>query len=309
MRILLWIPNDRVAGWSEQLAQLLPEAELAFDRPPPDPKTIRYALLWQADPTGLADLPNLRAVFSLGAGVDGLIDHPGLPRHAPLVRMVDPGLRQGMSEYVLLQVLRCHHHLDIYARQQRAGIWRPQAHLLASERRVGVLGLGELGAAAARSLSTVGFDVAGWSRTPKDIAGVRTFAGKDGLAAMLARSDVLVDLLPLTPATRGLLDRTRMSLLPKGAFVINAARGAHLVEDDVLALLDAGHLAGAVLDVFAHEPLPPDHPFWTHPRIMVTPHVAAFTHPRTAAPGLVENIRRIERGSAPLHVVEYGRGY
>jgi glyoxylate/hydroxypyruvate reductase A len=226
-----------------------------------------------------------------------------------VVRLVDRALTQGMSEYVLYWVIHYHRRMgdyaDMVARKQWANLLQADTRL----RRVGILGLGELGTDAARKLVALEFDVAGWSRSPKDIDGVESFTGEAGLAPFLARTEILACLLPLTPETEGIINRDTLAALPEGAVVINSARGGHVVEDDLLAALDSGHIAGATLDVFRTEPLPAEHPFWGHPKVTVTPHMASLTVPHSAAQWIAENIRRIERGEAPLNVVDLKTGY
>ena len=206
-------------------------------------------------------------------------------------------------------VLAFNKRFDDYAAQQRKGEWQPLPYCPPWELKVGILGLGELGLCAAKLLKHIGYDVAGWSRTPKDIEGLRCYAGAQRLAEMLARSQVLVCLLPLTPSTRGILNASLFQQLPRGAYVINCARGGHLVESDLMAALDEGHLAGAALDVFEEEPLPAGHPFWKHPEIAVTPHASAPTIPDTAILSVGESIARFEAGEGLRYVVDFKRGY
>lgn len=274
-----------------------------------DAADIDYALVWKQPKGILSGLPNLKAIFSLGAGVEHVLLDDSLPAHLPLVRMVDPTLVTGMVEFVVMRVLHYHRHMPDYERFQRDRRWQPLGQTIASDRRVGILGLGELGAASARALAGFGFDVRGWSRTEKPLAGVRCFHGADGLEAMLAETEILVCLLPLTEETRGILNARTLSRLPRGAYLINAARGGHLVEDDLIPLLDSGQLAGATLDVFAVEPLPADHAFWAHPAITILPHAAALTHPKTASHIIAANIARHRAGGGLQNVVDRGRGY
>jgi glyoxylate/hydroxypyruvate reductase A len=257
----------------------------------------------------LQKFPALQAIFSVNAGVEALLNEPTTPRDVPLVRMVDPGLTAGMVEWVAGRVLDLHRNGPLYRAQQRERTWRQLPEKLAPERKVGVLGLGELGGSAARLLAQLGFDVQGWSRTQRRIDGVTVQTGADGLDAVLAQAEILVNLLPFTPQTEGLLDRTAFARMQRGAWLINAARGRHVVDADLVAALDEGRLAGAVLDVFAVEPLPQDHPFWSHPRIEVTPHVAAITHARTAAKAIADNLTGFLAGRKLQHVVDWSRGY
>ena len=247
-----------------------------------------------------------RAVLNLWAGVENITNNPTL--HIPLARMVDHGLTQGMVEWVTGHVLRHHLGLDTHILHQD-GTWRPDTPPLAHDRRVSVLGLGALGAACARMLVTLGFPVTGWSRSPKQIDGLRCLSGADGLDTALACADILVLLLPLTPETENLLDAPRLARLPGGAVILNPGRGPLIDDDALLAALDAGHIGHATLDVFRVEPLPPDHPFWAHPRVTVTPHIASETRPETAAEVIAENIRRGEAGEPLLHLVDRTAGY
>lgn len=308
MTLLFASKSDSGEDWRAELARLMPDRTVRIWPEIGRREDIRYALVWNPEPGMLATLPNLEVIFSLGAGVDGLLKDPALP-DKPIVRMVEDGLTEGMTEYVVMEVLRHHRQIDAYRTRQRAGQWRPLPQKLAHERRVGILGLGVLGADAARMLAALRFDVAGWSRSAKTIPGVECFHGSDGLALFLSGCEILICLLPLTPETRGILNARTFAALPPGAYLINAARGGHLAEADLLAALDEGRLSGASLDVFATEPLPPGHPFWTHPRIMVTPHVASVTHVRGSAAHIVEGIRRYERGLPLENLVDRDKGY
>jgi len=309
MALLFRSTVDSAARWRAQLTRLTQELEVRVWPEIGDPAAIDYALVWRPEPGFLASLPNLKLILSLGAGVDHLLGDPRLPLHLPIVRLVDPHMTDAMSEYVTLQVLRLHRRDLDYRSQQQARVWRELDQQNAAERRVGILGLGELGQDAAKKLKALGFDVAGWSRSEKAVEGVRSYAGAAGLAPLLGRSEIIVCLLPLTAETEGILNKRTLALLPKGAALVNAARGAHLVEEDLLAALASGQISAAVLDVFREEPLPVDHPFWHHPRVVVTPHIAAFTNPATASPIILDNIRRFEEGRPLLNRVDPARGY
>jgi len=274
-----------------------------------DKLTIDYALVWQPEPGLLASLPNLKLIFGLGAGVDHLLRDPALPKGVPIVRLVDPYMTDAMSEYVALSVLRLHRQDLDYLAQQRAAIWEEREQKNAAERPVGILGFGTLGQDAARKLKSLGFDVAGWSRGAKDVPGFTTYTGAVGLDVLLARSEILVCLLPLTAETTGILNAAAFARLPRGAMLVNAGRGGHLVEADLIPALDSGQLSGAVLDVVGEEPLPAGHPFWHHPRIILTPHIAAETHPPTAAAIIREAIRAHEAGLPVANQVDLARGY
>jgi glyoxylate/hydroxypyruvate reductase len=270
---------------------------------------IEIALAWKPPRGLLASFRNLKLIVSLGMGVDHLLADDTLPASVPIVRIMDDGLIGQMSEYAIYWALRHHRDIDKYAELQRARQWKPLDFVDTLHRRVGVMGLGSIGQDTARKFAMLGFPTAGWSRTKKDLAGIETFNGRDGLAEFLARSDILIDVLPLTRDTQGLLDATAFAQLPKGAYFINMARGGHVVDEALLAALDSGHLAGAALDVFNQEPLPADHPYWTHPRVQVTPHIAGATNPRTASPGIIENIKRLRAGQPLINTVDPRTGY
>lgn len=309
MAILVRSSPAALARWRPLLAAAVPERDFRFWPELGDTAEIDIAMVWQPDPGLLASLPNLRLIVCLGAGVDAIISDPTFPRHLPVVRLVDPYMTAAMSEYVVFQVLRLHRQDLDYLAQQRAAEWREHPQKNAAERPVGILGFGTLGQDAGKKLKALGFDVAGWSRRPKDVPGIPTYAGAAGFDAILARSEILVSLLPLTRETEALLDARALARLPRGAAIVNAGRGRTLVEADLLAALDSGQLSGAVLDVFQAEPLPPDHPFWRHPRIVVTPHIAADTHPATAIAAVVEAIREFEAGLKLTNRVDLDTGY
>jgi glyoxylate/hydroxypyruvate reductase A len=270
---------------------------------------IDYVLAWEVPDGFWAQFGALKAIFSLGAGVERLLLDKDIPVGVEIVRMEDPSLEPAMAEYVLLHVL--HHHRDMgrYAADQRQRLWRPAASPLASERTVGILGLGRLGRACAELLVTLGFDVRGWSRTANPMSGVTAFVGPGELDDFLSRCEVLVCTLALTPQTRGILDLALFRRLPKGALLINVGRGGHLNEPDLTTALDEGCLAGAVLDVLSAEPPPQDHPFWSDPRIAITPHISAPTRPQTAAQTVIAKIDRIERSAPVSGVVNRSQGY
>jgi glyoxylate/hydroxypyruvate reductase A len=239
-------------------------------------------------------------------GVENIVADPLYPREVPLARLVDPGMVAAMAETALAHVLDWHRHLYLYRRWQRERIWKRRRQFLASDRTVAILGLGALGRVAAARLASLGFQVAGYSRTPKEIPGVRCATD---LAHALEGADAVVCLLPLTPETRGILDARLFAKIRPGGCVINLARGAHLVVPDLFAALDSGHLAHAWLDVFETEPLPPESPLGTHPAVTVTPHVAALVEPRTAVPKIAEAVNRVRRGELPPYLVDFDRGY
>jgi glyoxylate/hydroxypyruvate reductase A len=307
--LLIKTDIERGNAWADALTANYPELKTVNWPYKGDPAKIDYALVWQPPRGELKRYPNLKAIFSVGAGVDHLASDPDLPEGVPVVRMVEPGLTAGMSEYVVLAVLNHHRFILDYAAQRREKVWAEIPQLPAEARQVGVLGLGVLGRDALETLKPFGFRLAGWSRSPKSITGVTCFHGSGGLGEFLAGSDILVCLLPLTAETTGILDKETFAKLPAGAAVINVGRGGQLVEEDLLAALDSGHLSGATLDVFQKEPLPKKHPFWTHPRVFMTPHIASMTVPESAVRAVVANIQRLEAGEALQHVVDLKRGY
>lgn len=305
-----WLPArwkarfDAVCGGRRVV--LLPDSSL-------DPAEVHYATVWKPVPGDLAAFPNLRAIFNLGAGVDALMADTSLP-DVPLVRVAVPDLTGRMTEYVVLHVLM-HHRQELYLRQsQREKRWEPRYQWPASAITVGVMGLGTLGADAADVLRRLGFRVAGWSRSPRNIDGVECFHGAEGMDAFLRRTDILVCLLPLTPETHGILNRGVFTRLnrnsPLGAPVlINAGRGGLQNEADILACLDDGTLGAASLDVFVQEPQPADSRFWTHPKVVLTPHNAADTDADAISAYVAEQIARFEAGGALENVVDRARGY
>jgi glyoxylate/hydroxypyruvate reductase A len=310
--VLYNCPNDSAedtAAWRRYLAAHDSTIEFRVWPDTGPVEEIDYVLAWLSKPGDLRRYPNLKTIFWLGAGVDHLLKDRELPRHVPIVRLVDEGLTAGMTEYVLLHVLRYHRRLPELEAQQREGVWRQLTFPLAKDRRVGIMGLGVLGRDAAARLVDLGFDVAGWSRSPKAVDHVTSFHGADGMARFLGRTEILVCLLPLTPETTGILNAATFAALPHGAFLINAARGGHLIDADLIAALDSGQLAHATLDVFHREPLPVEHPFWKHPRITVTPHVASLTVSETASRTVIEGLKAVRAGRRPANVVDLDKGY
>ena len=300
MKLLLCAELDAADGqaWRQALAAALPEAQwLTPEAARAAPAEVVAAVVANPPPGSLQGYPRLGLIQSLWAGVDKLLADPTLPAEVPLARMVDPAMNAAMAETVLWAVLSLHRGFFAYAARQRRSQWRPHAQRRADELGVTVLGQGQMGLAAGERLERLGYRVRGWRR------------GQDGLAQLLACSDIVVNLLPLTEATRGLMDKAFFAALPPKASVVNLGRGAHVVDADLLAALDSGHLRHAVLDVFHTEPLPPGHAYWAHPRVTVLPHAAAATDPRSAAAVVAANLRALREGRPLAHLVDRQRGY
>jgi glyoxylate/hydroxypyruvate reductase A len=312
--LLFAAPGWDEGPWRKRFAALLPGRTLVTSETLVDRAAARYAIVWRPPRGLLAELPQLEAIFSLGAGVDAILSDPNLP-DVPIARIVDPDLTARMSEWVVLHCLMHLRQARRYERQQRERIWDgDDDQPAAADVRVGVLGLGQLGRDAAGKLAALGFSVAAWSASAKTAPGIACFNGAAGLDAMLARSDILVCLLPLTAATRGILNARLFAKLPRdgrlgGAILLNAGRGGLQVEADILAALDSGALKGASLDVFETEPLPQDSPLWRHPAVFVTPHNAAISHPDAIARAIAAQIQAHERGEPLRNLVNRGRGY
>ena len=305
-----WAPER----WRERFTRVCPDRTVALVPDDAiDPSRVTYAAVWKPTPGALRLYPNLAVIFNLGAGVDAVVADDTLP-NVPLVRVAVDDLTQRMTEYVVMHVLLHHRRQGYYAESQKQRVWAPKLQWAARELRVGVMGLGVLGRDAAQVLARIGFDVAGWSGTKKSIPGIACFAGAGELGAFLARTDVLVCLLPLTPETRGILNRKLFDGLARDGkldapVIINAGRGGLQVEDDLLRALDDGTLGAATLDVFVTEPLPADSPFWSHPKVTLSPHNAADTDPDAISVYVAEQIAAFERGETLMNVVDRKIGY
>jgi len=309
MSLVLHVGASRADWWKETMQSLLPDIPVYLWNDDYDIESVRYAVVWKPPAGGLKRFPNLECIVSIGAGIDHIMVDPELPMHVPIIRTTGDQLTVRMREYVLLHVLRLHRRLPDIEAGQAVREWRQIVEPPAPERKVGIMGLGKLGADCAVALAGVGFDVAGWARSRKQIDGVTCFAGEAGFKDFLERTEILVNLLPLTPETEGILDRKLFAALPRGARIINAARGQHLVEEDLLDALESGQIGGATLDVFHKEPLPPEHPFWDHPRILVTPHVASLIDPLAGGRLIAANIMAFRAGAAVPDLVDARRGY
>lgn len=309
MSILFCWESGNGKLWRKEFADRLPRHDFHVFPDVPSVDDVEYALVWMPPIGELARFPNLKAIFSIGAGCDHILRDPNVPRHVPIVRLVDAVSVRDMSHFALHWVLHFQRNFHVYSEQQRDGVWQRHPYRDVSENWVGVLGLGGMGVPIAEQFRTCGFNVMGWSSTRKTVDGVTCFAGMDELGELLARANIVVSVLPLTDVTDGLLNRHRFAQMRPGSFVINIGRGPVINDADLVAALDSGRVAAAALDVFAVEPLPPEHAFWNHPRVFITPHAAGPTNDMSAIAQIVENIKRLERGEAAAPVWNWERGY
>lgn len=299
--------SDR--SWPTSLQRAMPDFDVITSLDGTAKEDIVAALVWKQPPGMLQGMPNLRLIQVLGAGVDHFLADPTLPHGVPVARLVDPGLAARMTEYVVLHCLSLHRRLPEMLQNQRKRKWN-YIHPTPTDRTsVGILGLGALGSRCAEALSRLGFQVSGWSRSRKEGLGIASHIGTKGLENVRRQSDILVLLLPLTAETENLVDGNFLAAMPDGAALINLGRGKLVVDNDLIQALDAGKLRHAVLDVFRTEPLPPEHPFWTHPKVTVTPHNSSATNPETAIPQVVTNVQRALSGEAPANLVNRAKGY
>ena len=306
MNITFCCTDTKAEPWLQGLAAALPGADIAVWQP--GAPQADYAVVWAPPQQFMDEQPGLKALFNIGAGVDALLKLR-LPPHALVVRLDDAGMAVQMAEYVCHAVIRHFREFDAYEADMAAGRWGYRKPRLRSDFPIGVMGLGVLGERVAKALAQFDFPINGWSRSPKAIEGVRAFSGTEQFNDFLAASRVLVNLLPLTPETADVINADTLARLQPGAYIINVARGAHLVEDDLLAAIERGHVAGATLDVFRTEPLPAGHPFWNHPRITITPHTSARTLRDESIAQIARKMAALQRGDTVAGVVDAGRGY
>ncbi|MFP5391483.1 MAG: 2-hydroxyacid dehydrogenase [Gammaproteobacteria bacterium] len=309
LRILVYRPDAGVSLWVEDLQAALPDAQIVAWREGERIARCDYAVIWSPPPALLDVLAEVKAIFLMGAGADAILKHGDALPSTPIIRVGDAGMGIQMIEYVTHAVLRYYRRFDDYEKQARSGVWAPLPLIPKKDFSVGVLGAGKLGCRVLEGLAPLGFPLRSWSRSPKEIAGVRSFHGSDQLDAFLEGTRALVCMLPLTPETSNLLDRARLARLPQGSYLINVARGAHVSEPDLMALVKNGHIAGATLDVFRNEPLPGPHPFWEEPRITITPHISGTTVRSESIVQIIGKIDALERGERVDDVVDRGRGY
>jgi glyoxylate/hydroxypyruvate reductase A len=308
MTLLLNAFFGKPEDWRRLFAAEMPQLDVRIWPDAGDPADIEVAALTALPPGRLKAFPNLRLIVTLLAGAEALLRDPELP-DVPIVRAGNPDGDAMMNEAALLHVLRHHRNLPAYLLAQQRCEWISLPRLRAQERKVGVMGLGAIGLAAARTLARHGFQVAGWVRSPRAADGIGIFHGREQLPAFLARSEIVVNFLPLTEETIGILDAGAFAQMPKGAALVNLGRGAHVVEADLLAALDADHLAGATLDVFPVEPLPAASPLWRHPKITIIPHASRRIEPGDLVPRVCDAVRRLQAGAPPQHLVDRRRGY
>ncbi|RXZ31098.1 glyoxylate/hydroxypyruvate reductase A [Oxalobacteraceae bacterium CAVE-383] len=309
LQILFYNPDpDGHAGWLQLLREALPGAVVRLWQPG-DSAPADYALVWQQPAALLEPERGLKAVFNLGAGVDAVLKQLKHRPDLPLIRIDDGAMAIQMAEYACYGVLHYFRQFDRYGRQARDGEWTRHAPLDKSQFTVGILGLGVLGSRVAQALRHFDFPVLGWTRGPRPASDIQTFHGAHGLGQLLRRCRVAICMLPLTEETRGLLNRAALEQLPPHSYIINVARGAHLVQEDLLALIRNGHLAGAMLDVFDEEPLPPQHPFWHEPCITITPHISAKTVRAESIRQVAQKIAALECGESVTGLVDRNKGY
>ncbi len=309
MRILLYRADGITEPWVAGFKAVLPEAEVVVWQDGAAIAPCDYAVLWSPTPALLEQLAHVKAIFSTGAGVDAILKFAAMLPQVPIIRLGDAGMAVQMAEYVAHAVLRYFRRFDEYDMLARRGQWKPLPQFPKQQFSIGVMGMGVLGKRVLETLAQFEFPLRGWSRNPKQLAGVTCYSGAEGLADFLRGTRVLVCMLPLTPATANLLDRARLSLLPAGAYLVNVGRGGHVAEADLLALIRSGHIAGATLDVFRNEPLPAPHPFWDEQRITLTPHISALTLPFESAQQVAGKIVALERGEPVADVVDRLQGY
>lgn len=309
MSFLIVSPGKDPKPWVKALQNQHPGLNIYVYPEEHDKEDVDFVLAWK-HPRGLfKNYPNLKVIASMGAGVDHITSDPDLPENIRITKVVDNMLEEDMGNFVLSLILNYQRDLLIYQKQQAEKKWNPVTYKRNKDVKVGILGLGHLGQKTAKTLAKNGFKVHGFSKTPKEIDQVESFSGEDQMEAFLAESEILVNLLPLTPETEKILNKTLFEKLPEGAYVINVARGEHLVELDLIEMLDQGHLSGAAMDVFWQEPLPDDHPFWEHPKVFITPHIASVTHPNYVVPQIVENYERMMEEEPLKNVIEQEKGY
>ena len=309
MSILLFFEKKRPKAWLETLRSELPQTKIEVYPNVENPDDIEFIIAFRPKKEEFEQFPNVKVVQSFGAGINYILEANVLTEQMTLARMVDPYLQEDMFEFVLNAILIHLKNIPAYIEQQRQEIWKPHFYRRISETTIAILGLGQVGGYVAQKLSRLGFKVKGWSNSKKNISGVESFVGQEGLKNCLNGTDILINILPLTPETHQILNQTNLQHLPKGAFLINVGRGGHNHEQGIIDLLDSNHLSGALLDVFDQEPLSQSHPFWKHPKVIITPHIGSLTNPISASKLIAENYRRFKSGQTLKNVVDLKKGY
>lgn len=309
MAIVVVCDFDNLDPWINALKKVDPSVDIIKIKEVEDKSSVEFVLAWNY-PHGLfREYPGVKTISSMGAGVDHLINDPLLPKHINIVRIVDPRLSQDMYEFALAVIMNRLRQLTHFRENQQRGIWKKKRYLRISDIRVGVMGTGAIGNHLAIRLHKAGFTVSGWGRTAGKPVPYKKYHGQEQLPVLLESSDILICLLPLTAATKDILNKDNLQLLPKNAWLVNLGRGEHVVDEDLIEMLDSGHMDGANLDVFREEPLPAGHPFWEHPKVLITPHLASLPFPESVAPQIIENYRRTKEDSPLLNIVDRELGY
>ncbi len=309
MAIVVIRQDGKTDIWKKALQAHSPDVTIYGFNDPHPKEEVTMAIVWKHPQGILANYPNLQCISSFGAGVDFIFDDPGLPKGIPVTRVVDPFLASDMSEFVIAQIFSYLKNLKHYALEQEQRIWRPRPYRRISDVTVGIMGVGALGSVLAQDLLQLGAGVRGWASSAKKETAYPIYKGNEGLGVFLKACNILVCLLPLTAETRGILNKKLFESLPAGSFVINVARGGHLVDEDLLQMLNSGQLSGAALDVFHEEPLPEDHPFWEHSSIHLSPHIASVSDVESVVPQLLVNYQRLQHGKSLLNLVSPNKGY
>ncbi|NAS13202.1 2-hydroxyacid dehydrogenase [Poritiphilus flavus] len=308
MAIVIIRQDGKIDEWKQKLLEADPSLEIYSYLEEHPAEKISMVLVWKHPRGILANYPNLKCLASFGAGVDFIFEDNTIDPSIPITRVIDPFLASDMSEFVIAQILNYLKNLHQYDSDKSQGVWQPLPYRRLKDTTVGILGMGELGQALARDLVALGTQVVGWASKAREFEGLKVYGSKE-LTTFLGQSEILVCLLPLTPSTEGILSRQLFAELPKGAYVINVARGGHLVDEDLLKMIDNGHLSGACLDVYHREPLEKEHPFWQHPKVHMTPHIASVSDIASVVPQLLENYSRLLSGEPLKNEVSREKGY
>jgi glyoxylate/hydroxypyruvate reductase len=309
MSIVIIFNNKDPKPWAQTLKEKLPQTAISIYPEVAHPASVTFAICWKADKNVLLNFPNLAVVQSVGASIDHIVKNQTIQKNQIITRIVDDNLSNDMWEFLLAAVMSNLKNLDIYGRKKEDKKWEPSQYTTIKNTKISILGLGQIGALVAEKFASLGFDVHGWSLSEKNIKNVACHAGQNELKAFLKNTDFLINLLPLTAETENFLNKNVLKQLKKGGFLINVGRGEHLVEQDLVELLDENYLSGALLDVFRIEPLPKDHIFWTHPKIQITPHIASLTNIESATTQIAENYKNHTSGKALRHIVSLEKGY